>query len=220
MWKKCRFQQTAWFCGLTYTFNINFITYSCRRWHYLSMDTKNAFFGLHMNFWEPKKQDYVLKWKKMWKKCRFQQTARFCGLTFTHSVNVITYSCRRWDYLSMDTKNAFFGLRMDFWEPKKQNYVLKWKKMWKKCRFQKTACFCGLTFTHSVDDITYSCRRWHYLPMDTKNAIIGLHMDFWEPKKQEYVLKWKKMWKGQIAANNVILRSCIYSQYKNYYMCV
>ena len=144
MWKKCRFQQTAWFCGLTYTFNINFITYSCRRWHYLSMDTKNAFFGLHMNFWEPKKQDYVLKWKKMWKKCRFQQTARFCGLTFTHSVDDITYSCRRWHYLPMDTKNAIIWTSYGFLRAKKARVCPKMKENVKRADCSKQRDFAVL----------------------------------------------------------------------------
>ena len=37
----------------------NIIAYLCRGLHYLSMDTKNSFFGLHMNFWDPKIRDYV-----------------------------------------------------------------------------------------------------------------------------------------------------------------
>jgi hypothetical protein len=39
----------------------------------------------------------------------------------------------------MNTKNILFGVDMDFGEQRKEDYVLKFKNMWKKWRFQKTS---------------------------------------------------------------------------------
>jgi len=39
----------------------------------------------------------------------------------------------------MNTKNILFGVDMDFGEQKEEDCVLKFKNMWKKCRFQKTS---------------------------------------------------------------------------------
>ena len=120
----------------------------------------------------------------MWKICRFQQTTQYSGLTFTCSVKIITYSYRRCDLLSMDTRNIVLWCPYGFLRAKKiQDYVLKLKNMWKKCRFQQITQYSGLAFTCSVKIIIYSCRRCDQLFMDIKNTISGVDMDFIEQKK-------------------------------------
>ena len=45
-----RWRGAGGLCGHIFSGSRNIIAYSCRGLHYLSMDTKNSFFELHMNF--------------------------------------------------------------------------------------------------------------------------------------------------------------------------